>query len=109
MRFEPNSVIVADGLRDGEIVVTAGVHVLRPGQKVKLVGGSVMSILTANLSEWAINNRALVTFLMIVTIVAGVWSYLHLGRSEDPPFTFKAMIVQAQWPGAIDGRHASSS
>jgi membrane fusion protein, multidrug efflux system len=40
MRFEPNSVIVADGLRDGEIVVTAGVHVLRPGQKVKLVGGA---------------------------------------------------------------------
>ena len=59
-----------------------------------------MSILTANLSEWAITNRALVTFSMIVTIVAGVWSYLHLGRSEDPPFTFKAMIVQAQWPGA---------
>jgi multidrug efflux pump subunit AcrA (membrane-fusion protein) len=40
MRVEPNSVIVADGLRDGELVVTAGVHVLRPGQKVKLLGGS---------------------------------------------------------------------
>ena len=59
-----------------------------------------MNPLTANLSEWAINNRALVTFMMIVTIVAGIWSYQHLGRSEDPPFTFKAMIVQAQWPGA---------
>jgi RND family efflux transporter MFP subunit len=40
MRYEPNSVIVAEGLRDGEIVVTAGVHVLRPGQKVRLLGGS---------------------------------------------------------------------
>jgi multidrug efflux pump subunit AcrB len=59
-----------------------------------------MNPLTFNLSEWAINNRALVTFTMIVTIAAGVWSYLHLGRSEDPPFTFKAMIVTAQWPGA---------
>jgi hypothetical protein len=38
MRVEPTSVIVADGLRDGELVVTAGVHVLRPGQKVKLTG-----------------------------------------------------------------------
>jgi RND family efflux transporter MFP subunit len=40
MRIEPNSVIVADGLRDGELVVTAGVHVLRPGQKVKLLGSA---------------------------------------------------------------------
>jgi membrane fusion protein, multidrug efflux system len=39
-RYEPNSVIVTAGLRDGEIVVTAGVHVLRPGQKVRLLGGS---------------------------------------------------------------------
>jgi RND family efflux transporter MFP subunit len=39
-RYEPNSVIVTGGLRDGEIVVTAGVHVLRPAQKVRLLGGS---------------------------------------------------------------------
>jgi multidrug efflux pump subunit AcrB len=59
-----------------------------------------MNPFTANLSAWAIGNRALVTFTMIAAIVAGAWSYLHLGRSEDPPFTVKAMIVQAQWPGA---------
>jgi multidrug efflux pump len=53
-----------------------------------------------NLSEWAITNRSLVFFMMIVIIAAGVWSYQRLGRSEDPPFTFKAMIVQAEWPGA---------
>jgi multidrug efflux pump subunit AcrB len=53
-----------------------------------------------NLSEWAIDNRPLVSFMMIVIMAAGMWSYLRLGRSEDPPFTFKAMIVQAQWPGA---------
>ena len=40
MRIDPNSVIVAGGLRDGELVVTAGVHVLRPGQKVRLLGGA---------------------------------------------------------------------
>jgi multidrug efflux pump len=59
-----------------------------------------MSPSSFNLSEWAINNRALVSFMMIVIIVAGTWSYLRLGRSEDPPFTFKTMVVQAQWPGA---------
>jgi membrane fusion protein, multidrug efflux system len=39
MRYDPSSMIVGNGLSDGDIVVTAGVHVLRPGQKVKLVGG----------------------------------------------------------------------
>ena len=59
-----------------------------------------MSILTFNLSEWAINNRSLCTYLMIVTIVAGAWSYVRLGRNEDPPFTVKMMIIEAYWPGA---------
>ncbi|MGV8961462.1 MAG: efflux RND transporter permease subunit [Stenotrophomonas sp.] len=53
-----------------------------------------------NLSEWALNNRALVLFAMIAMAVIGAWSYKHLGQSEDPPFTFKAMVVQANWPGA---------
>ncbi len=53
-----------------------------------------------NLSEWALGNRALVLFMMIALAVIGAWSYKHLGQSEDPPFTFKAMVVQAVWPGA---------
>ena len=53
-----------------------------------------------NLSEWAIGHRSLVTYLMLVLAVAGVWSYLRLGRSEDPDFTIKTMVVQATWPGA---------
>jgi multidrug efflux pump subunit AcrA (membrane-fusion protein) len=40
LRYELNSVIVARGLQDGEVVVTAGVHMLRPGQKVKIDGAS---------------------------------------------------------------------
>ena len=59
-----------------------------------------MNILTFNLSEWAITNRSLVTFFMIVIIASGVWSYDRLGRNEDPPFTLKTMIVEAYWPGA---------
>jgi multidrug efflux pump subunit AcrB len=53
-----------------------------------------------NLSEWAITKRSFVSYLMIVFMVAGIWSYVRLGRSEDPSFTFKTMVVQAQWPGA---------
>ena len=53
-----------------------------------------------NLSEWAIQHRSLVTYFMLVIVIAGVWSYFRLGRSEDPDFTVKTMVVQAAWPGA---------
>ena len=53
-----------------------------------------------NLSEWALRHRALVWFLMVMILAAGVFSYRHLGRNEDPDFTVKVMIVQAGWPGA---------
>jgi multidrug efflux pump len=53
-----------------------------------------------NLSECAIRHRSLVTYFMLIIAVAGIWSYLRLGRSEDPNFTVKTMVVQAAWPGA---------
>ena len=53
-----------------------------------------------NLSAWALANRPLVLFAIIFLGVVGTWSYGKLGQSEDPPFTFKAMVVQTQWPGA---------
>jgi multidrug efflux pump subunit AcrB len=56
-----------------------------------------------NLSEWALRHRSLVTYFMLIIAVAGVFSYLRLGRSEDPDFTIKTMVVQAQWPGAAVG------
>jgi multidrug efflux pump len=53
-----------------------------------------------NLSEWALANRSLVIFLMIVAVVAGTFSFQRLGRGEDPAFTFRTMVVSAAWPGA---------
>jgi multidrug efflux pump len=53
-----------------------------------------------NLSEWAIRHRSLVTYFMLLITVAGIVSYLQLGRSEDPDFTVKTMVVSAAWPGA---------
>jgi multidrug efflux pump len=53
-----------------------------------------------NLSEWALAHRSIVAFLMIVAVGAGLASYYRLGRSEDPTFIIKTMVVQAAWPGA---------
>lgn len=53
-----------------------------------------------NLSAWALRNRPLVTFFMVLLGTIGVWSYFHLGQSEDPPFTFRIMVVRTTWPGA---------
>ncbi|WP_026608145.1 efflux RND transporter permease subunit [Methylocapsa acidiphila] len=53
-----------------------------------------------NLSEWALKHRSFVVFMMIAVTLAGLASYFRLGRSEDPAFTFRTMIVQASWPGA---------
>jgi multidrug efflux pump len=53
-----------------------------------------------NLSEWALRNRQMVLYLMILLAVVGALSYTKLGQSEDPPFTFKAMVIRTLWPGA---------
>jgi hypothetical protein len=53
-----------------------------------------------NLSDWALKHRSFTVFAMISIVVAGLSSYFRLGRSEDPAFTFRTMIVQAAWPGA---------
>ncbi|OUX59592.1 MAG: ACR family transporter [Afipia sp. TMED4] len=53
-----------------------------------------------NLSDWALGHRSLVWYFMIAFMAAGLWAYLQLGRQEDPDFTIKTMVIQAQWPGA---------
>ena len=53
-----------------------------------------------NLSEWALRHRSVVVYFMIVAVLAGLAAYNRLGRSEDPTFIIKTMVVQAAWPGA---------
>jgi multidrug efflux pump len=53
-----------------------------------------------NLSELALENRSLLLFAMIALAVFGVLAYGKLGQSEDPPFTFKAMVIRTNWAGA---------
>ncbi|HEK0910104.1 efflux RND transporter permease subunit [Pseudomonas parafulva] len=53
-----------------------------------------------NLSEWALRHQSFVWYLMFVSLLMGVFSYLNLGREEDPSFTIKTMVIQTRWPGA---------
>ncbi|MDP3131860.1 MAG: efflux RND transporter permease subunit, partial [Burkholderiaceae bacterium] len=53
-----------------------------------------------NLSRWALEHVALTRYLMVVLMVLGVAAFFQLGQDEDPPFTFRAMVVRAYWPGA---------
>jgi len=53
-----------------------------------------------NISRWALDHPALTRYLMVVLMVLGFAAYFQLGQDEDPPFTFRAMVVQAYWPGA---------
>jgi multidrug efflux pump subunit AcrB len=53
-----------------------------------------------NLSAWALRHQALVFFLMSIVALFGLLSYSRLSQSEDPPFTFKVMVIQTYWPGA---------
>ncbi|PYB70416.1 efflux RND transporter permease subunit [Rhizobium wuzhouense] len=53
-----------------------------------------------NLSEWALQHKSLVWYFMILSMVAGIMSYINLGREEDPDFSIKTMLIQASWPGA---------
>ncbi|HET9679138.1 MAG TPA: efflux RND transporter permease subunit [Gammaproteobacteria bacterium] len=53
-----------------------------------------------NVSQWALRHRSLVTYFMVVVAIFGIYGYGQLSQSEDPPFTFKIMVVQTLWPGA---------
>ncbi|MDP3084938.1 MAG: efflux RND transporter permease subunit, partial [Rubrivivax sp.] len=53
-----------------------------------------------NISRWALEHPDLTRYLMVVMLLLGSAAYFQLGQDEDPPFTFRAMVVQAYWPGA---------
>ncbi|SAI66189.1 AcrB/AcrD/AcrF family protein [Bordetella ansorpii] len=53
-----------------------------------------------NLSAWALRHQSLVVFLIALATLFGVMSYSRLAQSEDPPFTFRVMVIRTFWPGA---------
>lgn len=59
-----------------------------------------MSASRFNLSALAVRERAVTLFLILLISVAGMISFLKLGRAEDPSFTIKVMTIVTAWPGA---------
>ena len=53
-----------------------------------------------NLSRWALDHPALTRYLMLVLMLLGAAAFFQLGQDEDPPFTFRAMVIRTNWPGA---------
>lgn len=60
-----------------------------------------------NLSRWALEHIPLTRYLIAVLLIGGMLSYASLGQDEDPPFTFRAMVIRANWPGATALQMAS--
>ncbi len=53
-----------------------------------------------NLPRYAIDNKVFTNFLVFLLVVGGLWSYMNLGRLEDPDFTVKTGVIITQYPGA---------
>ena len=53
-----------------------------------------------NLSRWALEHIPLTRYLIAALLIGGIISYGKLGQDEDPPFTFRVMVMTAYWPGA---------
>ena len=53
-----------------------------------------------NLTEWALNHRAVVLFLILAIAIGGVAGFTKLGQLEDPNFSVPSMTVMVAWPGA---------
>lgn len=53
-----------------------------------------------NLSEYALNNRALVKFLILVLVVGGIFSFVSMSKLEDPEIKVKQALVVTVYPGA---------
>ena len=61
-----------------------------------------------NLSRWALEHIPLTRYLIVALLLGGIFSYSRLGQDEDPPFTFRAMVVRAIWPTATPSTNNTS-
>ena len=98
-----NDEILVSGPPAGALVVTAGVQKMAPGLRVALPARHAerrRSDETFNLTEWALNHRAVVLFLILVIGVGGLVSVSKLGQLEDPKFSVPSMTAIVIWPGA---------
>jgi len=53
-----------------------------------------------NIAGYAVNNKQIIHFLLIVTLLGGIIAFDKLGKREDAPFVVKEMIITTLYPGA---------
>lgn len=53
-----------------------------------------------DITSFFLKRRTFSIVLMLIVSVAGFFSFLNLGRLEDPEFTIKTALVLTQYPGA---------
>ncbi len=102
-----NDEVLVSGPPAGELVVTAGVQKMAPGLRVALPGGRAQRrneagrpMKSFNLTEWALDHRAIVLFLILAIGIGGVLGFTKLGQLEDPNFSVPSMTAIVIWPGA---------
>jgi multidrug efflux pump len=93
-------------LKAGETIAAAGVHKIVAGQALRARrrrprrGGGGLRREALQPVRVGLAHQPLIRYLIVALAIVGVMSYQKLGQSEDPPFTFKVMVVRADWPGA---------
>lgn len=53
-----------------------------------------------SLSEYALNNKALIKFFIALLFVGGIWAFYSMSKMEDPELMVKQALVMTVYPGA---------
>ncbi len=53
-----------------------------------------------NITKYSIDNPIVTYTLTLFAVIGGIFSYLHLGKLEDPEYTIKEAVIITQYPGA---------
>ena len=53
-----------------------------------------------NVSAYAVKERSLTLYFILIIAIAGIYAFFSMGRAEDPIFNLNTMLVSASWPGA---------
>ena len=52
------------------------------------------------MTEYALKNKVVIYFILLLVLVGGTVSYFHMGKLEDAVFTIKTALVVTVYPGA---------
>ena len=53
-----------------------------------------------NIAGYALKNKQVIYFFLIITVLGGIYAFEHLGKREDAPFVIKQIVFMTYYPGA---------